>query len=233
MTRRSLAQANSAPRPSAEPLRAATKMTPLRFIFRKVWCSRSSWTAGHSGVLPSSGLQPAGAVDALRGAGERGGALDADRRNRRSALLQPADLGVADEALRMGAGEDDRVDVRVAVGPVDERVELLGDVVAEQPERAAVDPGDQHGSAVLDLEVSSDFFCHDRPSFLQSPARLAAGSCGNGPRRCRASRCTRSGGLAGRHRRDGCSPSGSASWPSHDRPACRQSPARGRKSSTS
>jgi hypothetical protein len=52
--------------------------------------------------------------------------------------------------------------VRVAVGPVDECVELLGDVVAEQAQRTAVDARDKHRSAVLDLEVASYFFCHDR-----------------------------------------------------------------------
>ncbi len=67
---------------------------------------------------------------------------------------------MAHEALGVGAGEDDGMDVWVGIGPIHERVQLLGDVVAEQPERAAIDPGDQHGSAVLDLEVSSDFFCH-------------------------------------------------------------------------
>ncbi|MFZ2511815.1 MAG: hypothetical protein WAW85_12100 [Gordonia sp. (in: high G+C Gram-positive bacteria)] len=68
-----------------------------------------------------------------------------------------------DEPARMGAGEDDGLDVVIAVCAIDQRVELLGDVVPEQPERATVDACYQHRPSVLDLEVSPHFCCHDCP----------------------------------------------------------------------
>jgi hypothetical protein len=37
--------------PSAEPLRAATKMVELVVMRSNVWCIRSSWTAPIIGVL--------------------------------------------------------------------------------------------------------------------------------------------------------------------------------------
>jgi predicted RNase H-like nuclease (RuvC/YqgF family) len=67
---------------------------------------------------------------------------------------------MAHEPVRVGAGQDDGADVRVAVGPVHQRVELVGDVAAEQLVRATVDPDDQHGAAVLDLKVALQVLAH-------------------------------------------------------------------------
>src|SRR6266542_505439 len=129
MTRRSHAQANSAPRPSAEPLRAATKVTPLPFIRRNVACRRSSSTAPRSGVLHTTGSRA------------------------------PA-VSMADEPPGMGPREDDGMDAWVAIDPVHQLLQPVGDVEAEQAVRATVDPDDQDGPAVLDLEVALVFVCH-------------------------------------------------------------------------
>ncbi|WP_245548914.1 hypothetical protein [Nocardia exalbida] len=50
---------------------------------------------------------------------------------------------MTDEAAGMGAGENDRVDVGVRVGPVDEFVEMISDVIAEQPEWSTIDMDQQ------------------------------------------------------------------------------------------
>ena len=108
------------------------------------------------------GLEDAGAVHV---SGQRAAMAEAprrpDRRDRRAPFLQPPHLGMADEPLGMGPGEHDGMDVGVAVGAVHQLLELVGDVEAEQAVRAAVDPGDQDGSAVLDLEVAFVLVCHE------------------------------------------------------------------------
>jgi hypothetical protein len=71
---------------------------------------------------------------------------------------------MTDEPLGMRPCEDDGMDARVAIHPVDQLLELVGDLEAEQAVRAAVDPDDQHGSAVLDLEVALVFVCHGSSS---------------------------------------------------------------------
>jgi hypothetical protein len=74
----------------------------------------------------------------------------------RSALgLQPPHVSVADEPTGTRPGEHDGVDAGIAVGAVHQIVELTGEVDAEQAVRAAVDPGDEDGSAVLDLEMAA------------------------------------------------------------------------------
>jgi hypothetical protein len=67
---------------------------------------------------------------------------------------------MADEPLGMRPREDDGMDAWVAVEPVHQCLQLVGDVEAEHAVRAAVDPDDQDGSAVLDLEVALVFVCH-------------------------------------------------------------------------
>jgi hypothetical protein len=67
---------------------------------------------------------------------------------------------MADEPLGMRPRDDDGMDTWVAVDPAHQRLQLVGDVEAEQAVRAAVDPDDQHGSAVLDLEPALVFLCH-------------------------------------------------------------------------
>jgi hypothetical protein len=91
----------------------------------------------------------------------------AGRRDGGGAFLQPPDVGMADEPLGMRPRENDCMDAWVAVDSVHERLQLIGDVEAEQAVRAAVDPDDQHGSAVLDLEPAFVFVCHG-PSFRDS-----------------------------------------------------------------
>ena len=132
MTRRSHAQANSAPRPRAEPLRAATKMTPLAFIRRNVVCRRSSWTAPPHRGPAHHGPEDAGAVHALGRAYDGGGTASADRGTAAPSSCSHRTVGMADEPLGMRPGEDDGMDVRVAVGPVHQLVQLVGDVEAEQ-----------------------------------------------------------------------------------------------------
>ncbi|GAA3524994.1 hypothetical protein GCM10022234_22340 [Aeromicrobium panaciterrae] len=68
---------------------------------------------------------------------------------------------MADKPVRMSAGEYDGMDIWVSVGPINQRIQLLSDLVAEQAERASVDTRDQHGPVVLDVEIASDFCCHD------------------------------------------------------------------------
>jgi hypothetical protein len=75
---------------------------------------------------------------------------------------------MADEPFGMRPCEDDGMDAWVAVDPVHQRLELVGDVEAEHAVRAAVDPDDQDGSAVLDLEVALVLVCHG-----SSPSSLA------------------------------------------------------------
>jgi hypothetical protein len=67
---------------------------------------------------------------------------------------------MADEPLGMRPGEDDGMHVGVAVDPVHQLLQLVGDFEAEHAVRAAVDPDDQDGSAVLHLEVALVFVCH-------------------------------------------------------------------------
>ena len=68
------------------------------------------------------------------------------------------------------------MDVWVVVDPVHELLELVGDFETEQGVRAAVDPDDQDGSAVLDLKMSRVLVCH---GFSFSPSVSPRG-LGNG-----------------------------------------------------
>jgi hypothetical protein len=60
----------------------------------------------------------------------------------------------------MRTGEHDGMDAGVAVDAVDERVEFVGGVDAEQAVRPAVEPHDQGRPAVLNLEVTSALVSH-------------------------------------------------------------------------
>ena len=130
-------------------------MTPLAFIRMNVACRRSSWTAPRSGVLRStgSGTRARSTPRARRSDGR--GAASVQLRDRSALFLQPPHVGMADEPAGTRAGEHDGMDVWIAVDAVHQLVELVGDVEAEQAVWAAVDPHDQDGSAVLDLEVAS------------------------------------------------------------------------------
>lgn len=75
-------------------------------------------------------------------------------------FLQPLDVGSADEPIGMRPCEDDSTDVGVAIDPVHQLVQPLGDFAAEQLVRPAVDPDDQDGSASLDLKVALRLPCH-------------------------------------------------------------------------
>src|ERR1043165_7926593 len=55
------------------------------------------------------------------------------------AFLQPPAVGMADEPLGMPPRENDCMDAWVAVDSVHERLQLIGDVEAEQAVRVAVD----------------------------------------------------------------------------------------------
>src|SRR5437764_562787 len=71
-------------------------------------------------------------------------------------FLQPAHVGMADEPPGARAGEHDGMHAWVAADAVDQFVEFVGYFEAEQAVRATVDPHDQGGSAILDVEV----MCH-------------------------------------------------------------------------
>jgi hypothetical protein len=62
---------------------------------------------------------------------------------------------MADEPARARPGEHDGANVWVAVDAVHQRLQLVGDVEAEQAVLSAVNPNDQDGSAILDLKVAA------------------------------------------------------------------------------
>jgi hypothetical protein len=81
-------------------------------------------------------------------------------RDRSTLGLKPPHVGMADEPAGARAGEHDRVDAWITVDAAHQLVELVGDVEAEQAVRAAVDPHDQGGATVLDLELAVVSLCH-------------------------------------------------------------------------
>ena len=54
----------------------------------------------------------------------------------------------------MRTGEDDGVDVRIAVCTIDQLFQLLGDLGVEQRVRAPVDTSDEHSGVAFDGDVS-------------------------------------------------------------------------------
>ena len=135
-------------------------MTPLAFIFMNVACKRSSWPAPRSGVLSHNRLGDAGAVHASGQPQNGRGAASVQLRDRSTLFLQPPHVGMADEPARTRAGEHDGMDAWITVDAVHQLIELVGDVDPEQAVGAAVDPHDQGGAAVLDLEVAVVLLCH-------------------------------------------------------------------------
>ena len=67
---------------------------------------------------------------------------------------------MADEPAGPRAGEHDGMDAGVAVDAVDQVVEFVSRLEAEQAVWSTVDARDQGGSAVLDLEVAVVWKCH-------------------------------------------------------------------------
>ena len=135
-------------------------MTPLAFIRKNVACKRSSWAAPRSGVLRTTGSGTRARSTPLA----RRRTAEAPRRlklrDRSTLFLQPPHVGMADEPAGTRPGEHDGVDAWIAVDVIHQLVELVGDVEAEQAVLAAVDPHDQDGSAILDLEVAVVSVCH-------------------------------------------------------------------------
>ena len=105
-------------------------------------------------------LGDAGAVYAPGQAQNSRGAASIQVRDRSTLCLKPPHVGVADEPAGARAGEYDCMDAWITVDAVHQRIELVGDVKAEQTVRAAVDPHDQDRSAVFDLEVAVVSVCH-------------------------------------------------------------------------
>ena len=105
-------------------------------------------------------LGDAGAVYASGQAQNGRGAASVQVRDRSTLCLQPPHVGMADEPAGTRAGEHDGMDAWITVDAVHQLIELVGDVDAEQAVRAAVDPHDQGGAAVLDLEVAVVLVCH-------------------------------------------------------------------------
>jgi hypothetical protein len=141
-------------------LRAATKMTPLPFIRRNVACRRSSSTAPRSGVLRTTGSRT------------RARSAPLAARTTAEAPRRPSDGTAAPPSCshRTSAW----LTKRSGCAPVKTTGWTLGSRPTrstnssswwaisrpEQGVRAAVDPDDQDGSAVLDLEMALIFVCH-------------------------------------------------------------------------
>jgi hypothetical protein len=67
---------------------------------------------------------------------------------------------MTDEPAGTRAREHDGVDAWITVDAAHQLIELVGDIDAEQAVRAAVDPHDQGGAAILDLKVAVVLVCH-------------------------------------------------------------------------
>src|SRR6266516_5549435 len=66
------------------------------------------------------------------------------------------------EAIRMRAGEDDRMDVRIAVCAINQFFQLFGDRGIKQRMRAAVDTSDKYAGVALNINVSCGLRVHTR-----------------------------------------------------------------------
>lgn len=105
------------------------------------------------------------AGNAARGAGrvrDRRAGARSDARARRAALLQPADVGVPDEPLRVGPRKHDRADALIGLGPRHERGQVRGDRGAELSSRAAIEPSEERPSSLLDLDSGMVLLGHAR-----------------------------------------------------------------------
>src|SRR3989440_3431688 len=160
MTRRSHAQANSAPRPSGRTVEGSNEDDTAAIHPQKRRVQAVELDGSPQRGPAHHGLQDTGSVRASGHPNDGGGAASAERRDRGPPFLQPPDVSMADEPPGMRPCEDDGMDAWVAVDPVHQLLQLVGDVEAEQAVRAAVDPDDQDGSAVLDLEMALVFVCH-------------------------------------------------------------------------
>ncbi len=148
--------------PSADPLSAATNTAPQRFIRRKVSCTSRSSIAPLSGVRSASFRTPATARVARAVCTTADGAARPDAGARGAALLQPAQVGVGDEPLGVGARDHDRADAVVGLGAGDERFEVGGDLGSELAARPAMEPGEEHASSLLDLDSEAVVLGHRR-----------------------------------------------------------------------
>jgi hypothetical protein len=70
---------------------------------------------------------------------------------------------MADEPLGARAGEYNGMDAGISVDAVDQAIELVGDVDAEQAVRPSIDSHDQNRSAVLEHESALLGMGHGRP----------------------------------------------------------------------
>src|SRR6266496_3807141 len=94
------------------------------------------------------------------------------------------------EAIRMRAGEDDRMDVRIAVCAINQFFQLFGDRGIKQRMRAAVDTSDKHPGVALNGDVSCGLRVHFTPSLSLVQSRWSAAEELDGDEGAR-------GGLAG------------------------------------
>src|SRR6266496_1634045 len=78
------------------------------------------------------------------------------------------------EAIRMRAGEDDRMDVRIAVCAINQFFQLFGDRGIKQRMRAAVDTSDKHPGMALNGNVSCRLRVHFTPSLSLVQSRWSA-----------------------------------------------------------
>ena len=106
--------------------------------------------------LPHSGNGP-------RGAGrvhDRRGTARPDGRARGAPLLQPAQVGVRDEPLGVGARDHDRADALIGLGAGDQGLQVGGDLWAELAARTAMEPGEEHSSSLLDFDSEAVVLGH-------------------------------------------------------------------------
>ena len=80
---------------------------------------------------------------------------------------------MAQEAIRMRAGEDDRMDVRIAVHPINQFFQFSGDRGIEQRMRASVETGDKYPGVALIGDVPHGL--RARSGWSGLPARTSSG----------------------------------------------------------
>src|SRR6266516_3367959 len=90
------------------------------------------------------------------------------------------------EAIRMRASEDDRMDVRIAVCAINQFFQLFGDRGIKQRMWTAVDTSDKYPGVALNGDVSCGLRVHFTPAFLGAVS-------GRGTRRRRGRTCRGTG----------------------------------------
>ncbi len=93
------------------------------------------------------------------------------------------------EAIRVRAGEDDRVDVRIAVRAINQLFQLLGHRGIEQRMRASVETGDEHAGVAFDGDVPFGLRAAPRRVHVIFGESVAVDGCGHVSGDCRLRPC--------------------------------------------